>query len=537
MLERSLCKGSGDVTAELFIDELREPRCYPHAPSSVQIIQTHLSVVCLADDVVYKLKKAVTLPFVDFSSLEARRETCRAEVTLNRRLCPDTYLGTTALRRDGDGLTFAAVGDDDSDEDVDVAVVMRRLPQELMLDELLRCGQATPDHMRQLADLIARFHGNAGRDEATRRHGDPERLRQFAIDNFDELRVIEHHGLSVDLLDSLARACKRDFELIAEELHERALSSFLVDGHGDLHARNVCMTEPPTIYDCIEFEPAFRCGDVATEIAFLTMDLRYRGAPALANTFVAAYVTATGDSRLPALLPALSSYRAMVRAKVATLASCESEQSAEDRAGARDSARRHLLLAAAYSVETRGPWWLLVCGPPASGKSQLAALLAKTVQWPHFATDAIRKQRAGIAPTEQARSEHYSAEFSDQTYADLSQAASEGTASGQRCVMLDGNFATSERRAAAMQAARAAGARLAIAFVDMDLEAARQRAAIRIGQADNISDADADVTARLHRAFAAPTAEEGDVLIELDGALPSEELAAALMAALCSSSV
>ncbi|MFT7537850.1 MAG: aminoglycoside phosphotransferase family enzyme, partial [Hyphomicrobiaceae bacterium] len=146
------------MTAELCIDELREPRCYPHAPSSVQIIQTHLSVVCLAGDVVYKLKKALTLPFVDFSSIAARRETCRAEVTLNRRLCPDTYLGTTALRRGRDGLSFAAVGDDDSDEDIDVAVVMRRLPQERMLDEMLRRGEATPDHMTQLAVLIARFH-------------------------------------------------------------------------------------------------------------------------------------------------------------------------------------------------------------------------------------------------------------------------------------------------------------------------------------------------------------------------------------------
>jgi aminoglycoside phosphotransferase family enzyme/predicted kinase len=525
------------VTAELCIDELREPRCYPHAPSSVQIIQTHLSVVCLAGDVVYKLKKALTLPFVDFSSIAARRETCRAEVTLNRRLCPDTYLGTTALRRGRDGLSFAAVGDDDSDEDIDVAVVMRRLPQERMLDEMLRRGEATPDHMSQLAGLIARFHRNAARDEATRRHGDPERLRQFAIDNFDELREIKQHGLSVDLLDSLARSCKHDFERIAEELHERAVSSFLVDGHGDLHARNICMTEPPTVYDCIEFEPAFRCGDVATEIAFLTMDLRYRGAPALANTFVAAYVAATGDSRLPALLPTLSSYRAMVRAKVATLSSIGPELSVEDRTGARGSAQRHLLLAGAYSMETRGPWWLLVCGPPASGKSQLAALLAKTVQWPHLATDAIRKQLAGIAPTEQARPEHYSVAFSDQTYADLSQDASEGTASGQRCIMLDGNFATSERRSAAAEAARAVGARLAIAFVDVDLETARQRAAIRVDQPDNISDADADVATRLHGAFEAPAAAEGDVLIKLDGALPSEELAAALMAALCSAGV
>lgn len=520
------------MTAEQCLDELRDPRCYPHAPSAVKIIQTHLSVVCLAGEVVYKLKKAVTLPFVDFSSLDARRETCRAEVRLNRRLCPDMYLGTAALRREGDHLTFAAIGDDDSDEDLDVAVVMRCLPADRMLDELLRRGKATPAHMRQLAELIAKFHRNAVRDEATRRHGNPENLRQFALANFDELREVEAHGLSLDLLDSLARSTRSNFESIAEELHERAASSFLVDGHGDLHTRNVCMTEPPTVYDCIEFEPAFRCGDVATEIAFLSMDLRYRGAPSLADTFVAAYVTATGDFRLPALLPTLSSYRAMVRAKVAALTSIEPEQSDEDRAAAGKSARHHLLLAAAYAIETRGPWWLLICGPPASGKSRLANLLADTVQWPHLATDAIRKQLAGVAPTEPARPEHYSAEFSEQTYTALLAAAGKGTASGQCCVMLDGNFATSERRAAAAQAARAAGARLAIAFVDVDVDTARQRAAARATQADNISDADAEVAERLHQVFVPPVVGECAVLIELDGALPSEELAAVLMASL-----
>tara|TARA_R110002072_G_scaffold109160_1_gene236354 strand:+ start:142978 stop:144585 length:1608 start_codon:yes stop_codon:yes gene_type:complete len=523
--------GDDDVTAEQCIDELRDPRCYPQAPAAVQIIQTHLSVVCLAGDLVYKLKKAVTLPFVDFSSLAARRETCRAEVHFNRRLCRDTYLGTAALRRDGEQLVFAAVGDDDSDDDLDVAVVMRRLPSDLMLDELLRRGKATSEHMRQLAELIAKFHRGAVRDEATRRYGDPERLRQFVINNFDELREVKDHGLSVALLDRLARSSKEAFELIAEELHERAVSSFLVDGHGDLHARNVCMTDPPTVYDCIEFEPAFRCGDVATEVAFLTMDLRYRGAPALADTFVEAYVTATGDLRLPALLPMLSSYRAMVRAKVDAMASVESELSAEERAASSESARRYLLLAAAYLMETRGPWWLLTCGPPASGKSRLAALLADTVQWPHLATDVIRKQRAGVAPTEQARPEHYTAEFSDETYAALYQAAGEHTAAGQRCVILDGNFATSERRADALQAARAAGARLAIAFVDVDVATARQRAAFRAGDANNVSDADADVAERLHRAFVAPIAEECDVLIGLEGTAPSEELADALMAA------
>ena len=133
------------------------------------------------------------------------------------------------------------------------------------------------------------------------------------------------HGLPRSLLRALGAASADDFACLQPLLRERARTGHVVDGHGDLHARNVCMTAPPTVYDCIEFTPAFRIGDVATEIAFLVMDLRYRRARSLADTFVAAYVAARGDAELPALLPILCGYRAMVRAKVGAFPAAEPE--------------------------------------------------------------------------------------------------------------------------------------------------------------------------------------------------------------------
>ena len=508
------------MSAEDLLAELRAPTCFPHAPPAVEIVQTHLSVVCLAGDLVYKLKKAHELPFVDFSTLAARRRTCRDEVTLNRRLCPDVYLGTAALRRQDGALRFAATGDDDGPDDLDVAVVMRRLPAERMLDRLVDDGAVTRGEIEALARHIAAFHERADRGGATRTAGDPQRLARFAADNFAELAAMPDHGLSDDLLAALARASATDFARLLPTLQRRAAAGRVVDGHGDLHTRNVCMTTPPAVYDCIEFEPAFRCGDVATENAFLVMDLRYRGAPELAAAYERAYVAASGDTEQPALLAPLVAYRAMVRAKVAALAAAEPTLAAADRDGARTSARRHLWLAAGVTAEARRPRWLVVCGPPASGKSSLCRALADALRWPHLATDRVRKELAGVAPSEPARDEHYTAEFSVRTYAALRERAAAATIDGAPVVLLDGNFPTRNHRRDVATAAPAAGAEPQLLFVDVDAVTAAARAAARHEDPNDASDADAAITARLRAGFEPPAEAEGLPIVRVDGTAP-----------------
>lgn len=504
---------------------LRDPACFPHAPRSVQVLQTHLSIVCLADDLVFKLKKARTLPFVDFAPLAARRGFCREEVRLNRRLCPATYLGTCSLRRgpDGHGVRFAALGDDDGPDDLDVAVVMQRLPQQRMLDELLRTHAVDATAVEALAQLVAAFHARAERSPAVRALGDPDRLAQFARDNFPELDAIADHGLPAALLTALARATERDFQRLLPLLRARAARGMVVDGHGDLHCRNICMTAPPTVYDCIEFAPAFRCGDVATENAFLVMDLRYRGAPQLAAAYERAYSAAAGDAEQAGLLPVLGCYRAMVRAKVAALAAAETELPAADRANARASARRHLELAAALALEGRGPLWIVVFGPPASGKSTLCHALTAVAGWPHLATDVVRKELAGVPLRERARPEHYTAEFTAQTYAELLARATRASTTGSAVVVLDGNFATPAQRAAVRPPA---GTHVVFVLVHVDATTATARATQRALAPDHLSDADASITATRHASFVPPTAAEGLRHFTLDGRLATADLLA-----------
>lgn len=520
------------MTVAALLDELRDRACYPEPPAEVAIVQTHLSVVCLAGERVYKLKKAVTLPFVDFATLAARRAACRAEVRLNRRLCPDTYLGTCALRRTAAGLRFGALGDDERADDLDVAVVMRRLPADRMLDQLVAHGAVSVADIERLAAHIATFHARAERGAAVSAHGDPDRLAAFAAANFTELGALPDHGLSPHLLRALANASAAAFAGILPLLRQRAASGFVVDGHGDLHARNICLTDPPIVYDCIEFEPAFRCGDVATENAFLVMDLRHRGAPALAAAYERAYVRASGDTAQPTLLPTLCSYRAVVRAKVAALAAAEPELPADDRAGARASAARHLRLGAVFLGEARDPLWLVVCGPPASGKSRLCAALHGVGDWPHLATDVVRKGLAGLAPTTAAGPAAYTAAFSAATYRALLAAAAERTAAGAPVVLLDGNFPTADHRADALAAARAAGARLVVAHLTIDLATATARAAARQREPGHVSDAGPEVTAARFASFAAPQPASGFPVLTLDGGRPTDALVDQLLATL-----
>jgi aminoglycoside phosphotransferase family enzyme/predicted kinase len=518
------------MSAEALLAELGSPTCYPELPphaldaTPVQIVQTHLSVVCLAGDRVYKLKKARRLPFVDFSTLPARRATCRDEVRLNRRLCPDVYLGTAALRRTDGALRFAALGDDDGPQDLDVAVVMQRLPADRMLDVLVHERRVTTQEIERLAQIVAAFHARAERGPKVQAAGDPTRLAAFAAANFRELHAMPGHPLPRPLLDALAIASTDAFSRLLPALQRRAAAGRIVDGHGDLHARNICLREPPAIYDCIEFEPAFRCGDVATENAFLVMDLRYRGAPELAAAYIDAYVAASGDHEQPGLLATLIAYRAMVRAKVATLAAAEAGLGAADRAGARVSARRHLRLAAAATIEARGPCWLLVCGPPASGKSSLCRALVDVADWALVATDVVRKELAGLLPTTAARPEHYTPEFSRRTYTEVLARAASRTRGGATVTLLDGNFPSASHRAAAAAAALEVGARLLVVFVDVDAATAKVRATARQHDATHVSDADPAVTAALRSQFVAPLASEGTPVVTIDGRLATEPM-------------
>lgn len=531
------------------LERLRDPACYPDAAGPIGIVQTHLSVVCLAGDRVYKLKKPVRLPFVDYSTRERRLHFCLEEVRLNRRLCPDVYLGVAALRgaRRGEARFDAPAGDprtDRSERDVlDWAVVMKRLPEERMLNRMIESGAASVAHLDGIARTMARFHAAmaAAADDAVRAAGDPDAVARFAAENFTETLAQSGTVFDAVLHDRLAAMTAAAFARLLPVLEARRSRGRVAEGHGDLHCRNICLTEPAAIYDCIEFSAGFRCGDVALENAFLVMDLTYRGRPDLAAAYLAAYARESGDAEQPALMPVLVSYRAMVRAKVAAIAADEPELGDDQRADSTASARRHMNLAAASLLGEPGgrPIALISCGLPGTGKSRVFAEFVRHCGWHGFASDPIRKELAGVPPHDPAPAEAYSRSMSDAVYSTLARracaavVASDVRQLARPAVLLDANFPTRRRRAEAVRALRMAGAEPVVIWFDPPEHVVEKRLDRRKSEGHSVSDADRDVYRKLKPAFEPPIpGEEEATVIRLASDRQPECQAAEILAAM-----
>jgi aminoglycoside phosphotransferase family enzyme/predicted kinase len=518
--ESGITSFAQDPMNEAIIECLSHRGCYPGNPPEVSIIQTHLSVVCLAGENVYKLKKPIQLPFVDFSTRERREHFCREEVRLNRRLCPDVYRDVVPLYETASGWTFMA---EEGAEVADYAVLMRRLPQGRMMDELLREDAVEEAEVRGVAAVMARFHDGAERGPEVLEAGDPERLQGYALDNFSETAGMVGDVFEGTLHEALGERTRKDFSRILPVLRERMMEGRVVDGHGDLHARNICLCDPVAIYDCIEFNAGFRCGDVATDNSFMVMDLIYRGHRKLAEAYLDAYVAESGDEGQREVMPALVRYRAMVRAKVAGIAAGEHELSKENREEARGSARRHLNLMAASAIEEDGAAWVIACGLPATGKSHVFGKLAAETGWPCLASDRVRKELAGAAPEERLAEEYYSPEFSRRTYAELFARARVLSAKGP--VLLDANFPSADLRAEAKEMAAAGGVPLRVVFFEAPDEVIERRLAAREEGSGGVSDADRSVYAKLKGGFERPSDEEGVRVLRADGAAAGAETA------------
>lgn len=501
---------------------LEDAAVYPQlggGDGTVRIIQTHISVVALVGSRVFKFKKAVELPFLDFSTLERRASACQDELRLNRRMAPDVYVDVAPLRRSAEGLR---VGDGEG-EIVDWCVVMERLPEERMLDVLLENGDVEPDAIRRLARSIARFHREARQvaDEDVRAAGSPGHLCEALRANFTELRSEAIDAVPGALLNAVEARSLAALPALRERLEQRARAGFVMEGHGDLHARNVCMTDPPTAFDCLEFRLELRAGDTATDLAFLVMDLVYRRRRDLAEEAIEAYTAESGDRGLPGVLPELMGYRAMVRAKVDAMGAGQGEIPAGERERLEAGARRHLRLAAWLRIESDGPLVLLASGLPATGKSTALLGAAREAGWGVVRTDIVRKELFGSGdPTAPLPDEAYSPRATARTYDEvLRRALRMGGV-----VLVDANYRQADQRAEALAAIRAAGRPAAVARFDCDEATIRARLRQRAA-GPSVSDADEAVFDRLKGSYEPPSPSEGAPVVAVDaGDAPGQVL-------------
>jgi uncharacterized protein len=387
---------------ELSIKSLLRPDAYPEPTDSVRLVQTHVSYIFITDNFAYKIKKPVDLGFLNFTSIDRRRFYCNEEVRLNRRLCPDLYLDVVELRESASGLTFCGEG-----TVVDYAVLMRRLPEERMLDRLLNEGKVTEMDIRNIAAAVAGFHLKADRGGAIDEYGTVSAILRNWDENFQQ--VGNCVGAPVSERDlSLIRTFVETFISENESVFaERLISGFIRDCDGDIHIENICMTDPPCIFDCIEFNDRFRYSDTAADIAFFLMDLDFHGKNVLSGPFIDEYCNMTGDRGLFQVLDFYMVYRAFVRGKVESLKQNTPDIPDCEKISAGKKAERYFRLARGYIIRKRMPKTLIItCGLMGSGKSTIASALAFELGLETVSSDAVRKEITNTPP-DQHRSDKY----------------------------------------------------------------------------------------------------------------------------------
>lgn len=293
------------------VDALRSPSAYAEHPASVEAIETHMSWVFLTPDHAYKLKKPVRADGLDFSTLERRQFFCDEELRLNRRLASSVYLGVLPLCQDDRGaIRVAGPGCT-----IDWLVAMRRLPAALMLDQLLAHGQARPEHLRQVADLLCAFHRRSPPAPIT-----PERYRALLAAQIDEHeRRLCDPELAFDVgpVHAVCSLLRRSLREQAAVLDDRVRAGRIVEGHGDLRPEHIWLGAPPAVIDCLEFSAALRTLDSADELGFLALECERAGAPELGAVLLGRAAQMCEDVPPPGLVDFYQALRACARGGLA----------------------------------------------------------------------------------------------------------------------------------------------------------------------------------------------------------------------------
>ncbi|THJ06274.1 gluconate kinase [Nocardioides sp.] len=440
--------------------------------------ETHSGAVVMLGDRVYKFKKPVDLAFLDFRDPQARLQACEREVSLNRRLSPDVYLGVGELR--------------DPSGSAEPVVVMRRMPGRLQLSRMVRDHADVTVEVQRVARQIATFHARARSGPEVVAEGTRDALRRRWRANIDETRSYAGDLLDAETVDEVAALATRFLDGREDLFDDRILRGAIVDGHGDLTADDVfCLPNGPRLLDCLDFDDRLRYVDRLDDIAFLAMGLERLGAPEAAATLIETWAEHLDDPAPASLVHHFIAYRAFVRAKVGCLPGAAHGWPAASPRVYADAALAHLRAGAVTLV--------LVGGPPGSGKTTLAGDVADRLGMVVLSSDRVRKELIGIDPCRAAAAPVgggiYDAVHTEMTYAALQDRAEVLLRRGES-VVLDASWTTATARAAAARLADSVSADLVALRCEVDARTADDR----IRRRTDVSDADEIIAAALREA-------------------------------------
>lgn len=454
---------------------LLDSRRYPHPAKTVRLIETHISWVLLAGRYAYKIKKALDLGFLNFTTLEARRFYCAEEIRLNRRLAPKIYLDVIPV---GGNPGMPELG---AQPAIEYAVRMRRFAFANQMDRLLARDKITPRHIDSLAATLARFHGGLPAAETGSAFGSAAAIHAAALQNFEQLQTLLKEPADLNAVAALRHATEAAYTTCEKRFGERRAQGYVRECHGDLHLGNIVLIGDELIpFDGIEFNPALRWIDVMDEAAFSVMDLLHRKRPEFASRFLNAYLEATGDYGGVSVLRFYVAYRTAVRAKVSAIRASQTGMSKRGTADALATCRSYLELGEANLARHQSAL-VITHGLPGSGKTTFAQAALERLQAIRIRSDVERKRLFGLAPSADSRSSigsgMYSADATRRTYARLHELARELLMSGFP-VIVDAAFLKQEERKQFRELAHD----LAIPFAIASMQASKATLSARITQ-------------------------------------------------------
>jgi uncharacterized protein len=384
--------GTPEQKQKDLVKALLNPACYPHEVEYIKVIETHISYVFLTGSYAYKLKKAVNLGYLDFTTLKLRHFFCKEELRLNRRLAPQLYLDLVSI-----GGTFREPKVGIELDIIEFAVKMRQFSQDGLLNYVLSSGKLTSDQIDELAISVASFHQCIECIRPEQDYGCASSIKSSVRQNFAQIRILLDSPDDDKNLLQIEKWSLAKHEALLSVFPQRRKHNFIRECHGDLHLGNIALVDGRIqIFDCIEFNPSLRWIDTINEVAFLVMDLSEHGRPDFAWRFLNAYLQETGDYQGLYLLRYYLIYRAMVRAKVARICASQSNLNGENRKIELETYSAYTDYAVKITLPAK-QGLIITNGLSGSGKTTVSQLLLEKLCAIRVRSDIERKRLQNIS--------------------------------------------------------------------------------------------------------------------------------------------
>lgn len=474
------------------VGRLTDPAFHGPQCRHVRVIETHISYVVLTGAFAYKIKKAVDLGFLDFTTLAARRFFCQEEIRLNRRLAPSIYLDVVTITGTAWQPIFNGPG-----AAIEYAVRMREFPSHALMTAVIARGGVTAGQIAALGERIASFHGAARRALPHTRFGTTTDVLALATENVRDVATFAADPVMQRAVAALGAWTLRQHARLEPLLDRRRRDGFVRECHGDLHLGNVAMIDNLAVpFDCIEFNERMRWSDVMSDVAFLSMDLQAHGRGDLADRFLNRYLEESGDYEGLGVLRFFVVYRALVRAKVAMLRAAQtvgpSSRAAEQAAAAR------YLRAATRAARDVSPAVIITHGFSGSGKTTVASRVAAELRGIALRADVERKRLFGLNRLARTGATIaagiYSPDATRRTYDRLAALTRSVVESGY-VALVDASFLKRWQRDRFRSLARAAGLPFVVLDCAAPIRTLADRVAARAARADDASEAGREVLA------------------------------------------